>query len=99
MKIIDHGVPQGSILGPTLLGIYVNYLHVHVDCFLIQYDDDTQLLHSGTIEDLKQIIKDTEGTHVKSRDYYLNNGLNGRKLNAFLFQIVSCYLTFHLTQR
>ena len=74
-KIISYGVPQGSILGPILFSICVNDLHAHVNCFLIQYADDTQFLHSGTIDDLNKIIKDTENTHDKCRDYFLRNGL------------------------
>ncbi len=63
------------MFGPILFDIYVNDLHSHVDCFLIQYADDIQFLHSGTIDDLNKIIKDTENTHDKCRDYYLKNGL------------------------
>lgn len=64
-KVIGYGVPQGLSLVPVLFGIYVNDLHAHVDCFLVQYADDTQCLHSKTIGDLNRIIKDTEDTYTK----------------------------------
>ena len=72
---ISYGVPQGSILGPILFGVYVNDLSAHVNCFPIQYADDTQFLHSNTLHNLEQLIRDTEDTLLRCRKYFLRNGL------------------------
>ena len=43
----DYGVPQGSILGPTLLLLYINDMKsVLQHCDLSLYADDTCILHS-----------------------------------------------------
>ncbi len=55
--------------------VYVNDLHAYVEGFLVQYADDTQFLHSGNIEKLNQIIKDTEDALTRCRKYFLRNGL------------------------
>ncbi len=56
-------VPQGSVLGPLLLSVFVNDLPDVVNSQVNLYADDTTLYHSSTdVADLKASIEsDVEG--------------------------------------
>ena len=52
---MTYGVPQGSVLGPTLFAIYVNELAEVIDCDLIFYADDTVLFSHDVLQ--RELVK------------------------------------------
>lgn len=58
---VQFRVPKGSVLGTILYHIYVNNMKDNSsDCTLVQYD--THLHHHGHIENISEIIHQTENS-------------------------------------
>ena len=71
-----YGVPQDSILGPISFSIYVNDLAEKIKaCSLIQHADHTQFLNADIINNLNNLISNTENTLREIKLYFLTNEL------------------------
>ena len=61
LETVSVGVPQGSILGPTLFIIYINDMLKfiqHPSCLTVSYADDTNILiKSNTLADAEHCAK------------------------------------------
>lgn len=87
---LTYGVPQGSILGPTLFLLYINDLcKLSIpNCNIVTYADDTALLVDG-------ITWDTARIHAERSLEVVMKWLSGNLLTLNLDKTM--YLTFALT--
>ena len=70
---LRYGVPQGSILGPSLFLLYINDMPQAVNCDLFPYADDTCLLFQH--KDLEQINKEHTKNFSNICDWFVDNKL------------------------
>ena len=74
LEKVECGVPQGSILGPLLFLVYVNDMHLSVNCRLALYADDSALVfsHSDPV-----VIGNSLSTELSScREWLIDNKLS-----------------------
>ena len=80
---VDHGVPQGSILGPLILNISINDLFYAMDyvCSVYNYADDNTLLN--TDHRIDSLVAKLENSAMVATHWF---DINGMKSNQSQFQ-------------
>ena len=70
---LSKGVPQGSILGPLLLNIFMNGLFLFIEkCKLYNYADDNSLDSSS--DDLLEALRNLKRDGRNAIDWFTKNG-------------------------
>ncbi len=84
------------MLGPILFLIYVNDVSHYIrDCLILQYADGTQFAHTGTVNNIEGLLKRSEATLSKVKEYFQ---LNGLMLNRNKTQSIFIGTRGHITQ-
>ena len=87
LQPLKFGVPQGSILGPTLFIVYINDISDHISSKVITYADDSTLLSAhNNMEDLTIMSADAQ---LQARLYFSNVqlSLNSQKTQNLIFSL------------
>lgn len=82
---VAAGVPQGSLTGPILFLLYTNDIPSHLECKIVSYADDTQILMPSKIPGIAQMKASLESNLSCLEAWYRANHL---KLNASKTQFV-----------
>ena len=81
---VTSGVPQGSVLGPVMFGIYVNDLVDGIGSYINLFADDTKIMRRvNCIEDCRQLQEDLDRVEQWGRKWQME--FNIRKCRVVEF--------------
>ena len=83
-KPVLSGVPQGSVLGPTLFLLYINDLEEGVTSNILKFADDTKLFRKIKGNGDKQQLQDDIDKLIKWSDKWQMLFIFQKKLNAYM---------------
>ena len=85
---VSSGVPQGSVLGPMLFNLFVNDMPSVVSglCSIAQYADDTQVLVSGSPQNVSVITSRLQEALCRLAEWFSRNRL---ALNVSKSQVIA----------
>lgn len=84
---MDHGVPQGSVLGPILFLIYINDLTSITSSHFVIFADDTTIIQSHKNIDI--LCTNVKGTVLETQKWFAANqlSLNRSKTEKMIFSL------------
>ena len=86
-KILNKGVPQGSILGPLLFKVFMNDMFLFMErCNLYNYADDNSIIYSSP--DIETVILNLKNDCHNAIQWFTNNGMKANP-NKFQFMVIS----------
>lgn len=87
IRKVEHGVPQGSVLGPLLFLIIVNDIPYNIDAGIVSYADDTSLVLAE--QNLKALETAMEQSLEQAATWFRANYflLNPAKTQSVIFSL------------